>query len=517
MKLSLSDQTAILVLGNGLSRAVRFAAGLALPYLMVQSDFGVYQQVWVIYSILESFLCMGWSEAVVYHWPRLEGRTRAGMVWRLHAMLAALGVLLAGCLVAGSPWLATWYGTPRLQGDLSLFALYALFSFPTLAINSILLSAGRTRTVAVLAAASTALETAAVLVPLALGLGLTEVLWALAVYAVLRFGACAALAWSATGPGWEAPGALSALTWFSLPLAMPKALQILEVYLDRLILGFYLPAAAFAVYGRGATRLPFVPILSSSALSVVQVGLARCWKDRDVPGFLDLWHESIRKVALVILPMFFFFLAFGAPLYRLAFPPEYAAGAMVFWLYVFLLPLSISANSHILVLLGMPVAVTRQELLLLVPGVLLTWASVHWLLPVLGLAAPALATVVFWWAGWFFLLRLVRLRLGVSWGQVYPWWDMAAISRWGAAAAGAGLAAYALAGELWPADVPGAVPAAWVAACLAFGAVYAYGLFAGGLLRTEDRELIGTWLQGGPFRARTVVEVTVRPLIVQES
>ena len=94
-----------------------------------------------------------------------------------------------------------------------------------------------------------------------------------------------------------------------------------------------------AVYTVGAVELPLVSSLAYSVTNTLVPTLTLTHVKGDRDGFLRYWHGSVEKIATIMMPVFFYFLILAEPAMRLLFSAEFAAAAVPFRVYLFLLPL----------------------------------------------------------------------------------------------------------------------------------------------------------------------------------
>src|SRR5262249_13634776 len=192
--------------------------------------------------------------------------------------------------------------------------------------------------------------------------------------------------------------------------------------------------ATFAIYAVGCLQLPAGELVAGPASNVMMVRMADSRRDGRPDDVLALWHETTRRLALMLLPFVACVLVCARQLIVLLYTKAYAASVPIFMLWSLMTLLAVIQIDSVLRVY----AETRFLFLLHAVGVLIVVSSVPWFLSMFQLPGAVLATLV---ASVLVkglgLLRVKRL-LGTDWRYLLPWRSLASI---GAAAGAGGLAA----------------------------------------------------------------------------
>jgi O-antigen/teichoic acid export membrane protein len=219
---------------------------------------------------------------------------------------------------------------------------------------------------------------------------------------------------------------------FGLPLFLDNLVGKLNRYLDRLFIGVVFSAEVFAVYHIAAQELPLVGMLPYSLTSAILPRLVLLYRDEQYAEFVELWHASMVKMAIIMLPIAVFFFVEAGDFLTVAFTEGYAGGALVFRLYLFLLPLRLCSYGGVVQSTGATKLVLYATLTALGVNMALNWP----LLKLLGMPGPAVASVLAQVVAVLFMLGAIRAKVNLSWARVFPF---AAVARAGAVAVVAGL------------------------------------------------------------------------------
>jgi len=391
---------------------------LLLPVLtrtLTPTELGLFLLVNLIQSTIGALLPLGLPAGLAYFVPRRgDPAARAlgfwtGVILFLLAIPAALALILAAPLVASDP------DSIRV---VRLLGLYVLADLPGQALPAYLLARrayrgffGATLLFAVSRFASLA-------IPAALGASVAELMAWFLIVAGLRL---ALFLWYFLA---VADGSLSRshvhpreLFALGLPLSMATLVGKLNVQADKYLMAAVSSKAVFGVYTVGAVELPLVDSLAYSVTNALVPSLTLAHARGDTSGFLRLWHGSIEKVAVIMMPVFFYFLLLADAAIQFLFSAQFAAAAVPFRVYLMLLPLRLCGYGSVLRSLGETRAVFTASVVGLVVNALLMYP----LYRLFGLAGPALAAVLALAATIAVLLGRIRAVLGIAWREVMPW------------------------------------------------------------------------------------------------
>jgi O-antigen/teichoic acid export membrane protein len=122
---------------------------------------------------------------------------------------------------------------------------------------------------------------------------------------------------------------------------------VLGGQLDRLIVAGAFTPVHYAIYSVGALSIPLDVIFQSSVADVLRASLPPLIQKGDMQEVTRLLRESVRKLALIMLPSFVFLIGHAGTFITLLFTNQYAESVTVFRIYLFGLPLYIFVLSLI--------------------------------------------------------------------------------------------------------------------------------------------------------------------------
>ena len=122
--MDLSRRIIILIYGRAFSFLISLVIPIALTRLLVKEDYGSYQQLVMIYSIIQAILLLGIPQSLLYYYPRSEKEDYSILVkqtWNI-AAYSAIFVILATW--GGSELMNSMFPEHHLQPFIFLIGLY---------------------------------------------------------------------------------------------------------------------------------------------------------------------------------------------------------------------------------------------------------------------------------------------------------------------------------------------------------------------------------------------------------
>jgi O-antigen/teichoic acid export membrane protein len=374
---------------------------------------------------------LGLPLSILYYLARLRDADKKAFIVQSVVLLAAgasatgLAVFLGADLIAGA------FGNPDLAALLRLFAVYPVLIAPSLAVEGVLIVSGRVLQFAVFAIASRLAVLGAGVVTVAAGGTLTHLFALILAAGVIEIAVAGMLLRGAvkTFEATPRPGQLSRRPTIreqfaiALPTGLSNMVGILNQELDKLIIAGAFSLSQFARYANGALEIPILGTIVSSVSTVLMPEFTRRYNEGDHAGVLNLWHESVCKVALLQFPLLIFFGLFASEFIVLLFSDTYRDSAVIFQIYVVATVPKLTWYGTLLVAIGRTRAPLWGSIIALTTNVILNLLFIRWI----GFTGPAIATTLAAYGTTVFDLSRIRTALGVGWLGVFPWRRLALI------------------------------------------------------------------------------------------
>lgn len=485
---SLSDKAAIIVTGNLLNAVLGMAGGLILVRVLVQRDYGTYAQAFLIFSTLSSVFLVGLPESIYYFVPQYSTNKKKAFIFQTYVLAVSFGLIFGVFLIIGRKWVGTAFDNPNLSSILLPFSFFVALSLPVALLRPILISMERHRAAAAGGILSDMSVLATIVTTALMHFSVYKIFCAIAIVAGLRLSLMLGYIvciFSGIKIEWQGK-LLKEQFAYSGPLAFSTVLGIFTGRVDSIVISSVYPPEKYAIYNVGAREVPFVDIITYSVGSVLLSHLVVHYAEKRYAEFISLWHESIRKVALIMLPLFAFLLVYARPFITVLFTERYTASVAPFVIFLFLLPLRVTAYGNIVRAMGLTKPLVLGAVITGISTIILNLSLIR----LVGFIGPAIATVLtnYLLAGYYLYLGGRQLKMPFS--KIMPWPILAKI---GVLAAISGLAAsipLLLITEAWKQLIVGLI---------VFGIFFIIlGRFLN-FIRQEDIALLKRWLSLRPL------------------
>lgn len=415
-----------LVFGRGFGFVATFVVPIVLVRMFDQATFGTYKQLFLVYATLYGLAQLGVAESLYYFVPRRP--SEAGR-YAANAMgtLAAAGVVSAAVLMVAAPTIGGWLMNPALAGTLPLLGAFLALMLTSALFEIVLVARVRYRTAAWVYATSDVAR-AGCLVAAALWFGgLRGLLWGAVGFAAARV---CVMVWL-LARGLEFTLRPSLRLWreqwaYTVPFALAVGVDVVQANLHNYVVAARFDPAIFAVYAVGCLQIPLVDVLTTSSANVMMVAMARDGFDRRAADALALWHDTTRRLALIIFPLVVFLVAMAPEVITVLFTRQYLASVPVFQLWTCTLVLAVPCVDAVL----RACAQTRFLLGLNLLRLLMVVVTIGWCLSAFGLPGAVLAMLASTALTRALAIGRISWITGASAATVLPWKPLAATAAW---------------------------------------------------------------------------------------
>jgi len=414
--------TAILMSGRLVGVVLAFGIPIVLARVLDQASFGTYKQLFLIYATLYGIAQIGMAESLFYFLP--SDPARAGR-YALNSLLvlAAAGTACGAALWAVRERLAVWFGNPDLAAGLPWIGLYLGMMLASTLLEISQISRKRFAGAAFTYAASDLARTALCLLPALVWRSLEGVLIGGAAFAALRLLTTGLVLRGEFGADLRPDrGLLRAQLAYAMPFELAVLLEILQQNLHQYAVSLRFDPATFAVYSVGCLQVPLVDLLAGTSCNVMMVRMGEDLQAGRREDAGEAWRDTVRKLALLFLPLVGVLLVNARDLIVFLFTARYAGSVPIFmvWTTSFLLMtlpvdgvLRVHADTRFLFLIG----ATKLAII---------GALVSWFLGRFGLLGGVLVSLLALVVGKTLALLRVKRHLGVPLTGLLPWSTLAA-------------------------------------------------------------------------------------------
>ena len=320
-------------------RAFSFFLSLLIPFfltrILVKEDYGSYQQLIMIYTIVQAILIFGMPQSLLYYFPRKETHEHPLLIKQTWTILffSALAVM-SHILVKFSNYRHT--SSERIFGFVRNLYFLMIFVMP---IQNLLTLEGKISTAMWLMVFFTIIDlavlpTAAWLNPTTLG-----IIHGIIIAAVLKAVMVLFHVYS-TYFTKEISGNsyIKEQLAYGIPVGLTAMVYVINVNVDKYLVGLFFSSSVFAVYYLGSLWAPIFGWITQSAAQVVTPMMSKAHKDGNLSEIKELYRNSISKLAFVFLPATILLIFIAEPLILTMFTETYRDSIPIFMIYLILVP-----------------------------------------------------------------------------------------------------------------------------------------------------------------------------------
>jgi O-antigen/teichoic acid export membrane protein len=117
---------------------------------------------------------------------------------------------------------------------------------------------------------------------------------------------------------------------YTLPFAAAVGVQIAQANLHQYFVSSQVTPAVFAIYSVGCLSIPIVDLVAGPAGNVMMVRMSEEAAAGNHAALLPLWHDTVRRLSLVFVPLCAFLAVASRDLIEALFTSRYAASVPIF-------------------------------------------------------------------------------------------------------------------------------------------------------------------------------------------
>jgi len=414
----LADQAMVLIIGRSIGYVSTIVLGVILVRMLTKSEYGTFLQVNLIVTILPYVVILGLPAALFYFIPQLEFVEVKRFILQNQLILFSLALISVVILYESGHFLVRLMNNMLLGELIGFIIVLLVLRILAESIEPTLISLNRATWLAGLNIASAGGNIVLTILVLWLGLGLEGIFTGMAVVLAIRILVMYVFVLRLPGsihPLLTIKGMTEQLK-FSFPVGCGRMVSSINAKVDQVMISSWYNPEIFAIYGRGAFNVPVFPIVTRNVSNVILPKLVELGKANNRKDFLYLWHESIKKISLITLPVCVFCFLFGKELFTVLFTEAYLDSVPIFLIYLCVVPLETALYGHVHQAFG------RTKHIFIANGLAFPLTIVlmfvfHW---IFGFIGPALAMVVTKTITIGYHWRIIKDYLSVPFVRVFP-------------------------------------------------------------------------------------------------
>jgi O-antigen/teichoic acid export membrane protein len=287
---------------------------------------------------------------------------------------------------------------------------------------------------------------------------------------------------ASSGRSWIGWPAMRSILWFALPAGVAALGGQLNPQIDKYVVQMVRGNDDFVLYTAGAWELPLVTLVPYAIGAVMQARYVRLFLDGKHEDLRTLWHQTVRKTALIVLPLSMMLIALAEQAVVVVAGQKYAAAAPLFQLFTLVMLQRVASYGSMLQSIGETRSLLATSTLMIVTNMALSYPFTI----AFGFPGAAIATVCANVPPLLFTLWRISIGMQTTIRGVMPW---------GFYAKTLALAAVVAAGVWWLQSVlPWSAGATLAVCAVAYLATYFVIARALRLIADEDVRYLRDWL-----------------------
>ena len=420
--MELSRKIIILIYGRAFSFLISLVIPIALTRLLLKEDYGSYQQLVMIYSIIQAILLLGIPQSLLYFYPRGEKEDHSMLVKQTWSIVAFSAIIVIIATWGGSELMNSMFPDHHLQPFIFLIGVYTGIMLLVMPLQNLLVVEGKESLAMQCMIGFTLIDiivlpSAAWVNPSTLGMvhGIiaTAILKAVVVLGYIYF--------NYLNKKHNGSSYYREQLAYGIPVGLTAMIGVINVNVDKYMVAMFFSTSIFGVYYLGSLWAPIFGWIVQSAGQVITPRLSKAHKDNNLTEMRDLYNQSVEKLSFLFFPLTIFLILVAEPLILTMFTEKFEDAIPIFTIYMILLPTYPFRMGWILMASGQTKFLLRLAILMSTINILLSYYLIITLEGENRLFGIPFATVTVTWLSMFVISyqSISTLQLKIS--EVYPW------------------------------------------------------------------------------------------------
>jgi O-antigen/teichoic acid export membrane protein len=387
-----------------------------------KSEYGSFRQVWLINKNLLEVFAFGIPLSIFYFLPRLDDKEKRNFIIQSLILLASSGSFFTIMAFLFANKIGVLFNNPDLAKYLRFFCIYPLFILPTLGLQSILISLGKTILFSIFTLVDKFILLVLVGISLIIFQKLEAILITIVIYAFFEsiISIYLSLIFTKFSNFKIKIYKFQNQIKFAFPSGISNIVGILNQETDKIMIATYFSVKEFARYANGAFEIPFISTVASSVTSVLLPEFANKHERGDFESLIKLWHEAIRKVAIFFIPIIILLIIYSTEFITIIFSKKYSDSSIIFRIYLLAMLPKVTWYGPILVAMGYNKEQFIAASIALISNVTLNYVFIN----LIGFIGPAIATVFSTYIITFYYIYRIKMVTKIKLINTFPWGDI---------------------------------------------------------------------------------------------
>ncbi|MES2663455.1 MAG: oligosaccharide flippase family protein [Pseudomonadota bacterium] len=413
-----------------MSKATRqisvFALSILLARFLSKDEYGTYLHLHLIMNIAMWAFMLGIPHSVYFFLPK--ARHKARFILMTLGIISTIAILVAGSTALFMDGISTVLNNPDLPQFAILIGLIIVFTIPTTVFEPLMISADRVNTFIRVDFIFNISYFWVIFIPIWMDFSLLELFNVLVVYHSLQAIVVLFFMFQTQSRMQDDPTGLTCTIkdqfGYALPIGVSQGVFELAKYGDKIIVSNFFNPATYAVYARGAMEIPVINIINNTVDNLLMPKFIQIFESHNTRGLLDFWHRSIRILACLMYPCFFFLVFTAHLLIPALYSDKYLDSVPIFQIYSCTILFRVSTYNVIVRVIGKTGIMARVALISEILSLAITFTLVHFF----GLIGAPIATVIGTAIVVGGYLYNICFELNISWRDIFPWKSLLSIA-----------------------------------------------------------------------------------------
>ena len=333
------------------AKTLAFVSSFMLPVILVRQmtvpEFGLYKQAFLITGSVITIFPLGFAMSAFYFLPR-EGARKGAVVLNILVVYLIIGTLSCLLFTLAPGLLLEIFNSAEIASYGSLIGLAMLFLLASSFLEYVVMANDDVRLAAAVVVGVQLSRVILFVGAAALFGSLRALLYAAVFHGAVQM--CMALWYlSAKFPGfwrhwrWDLMRAQLA---YAIPLGAAGLLAVAQEDLHNYVVSHRFSTAAYAIYAVGCMQIPMLLVFRDSVGTVMIGRVSALRQEGQIREIVELTARMLRKLALILFPLYFGLLVTGHDLITFLFTTRYLASWPIFLVNLTLIPSLFLATAY---------------------------------------------------------------------------------------------------------------------------------------------------------------------------
>lgn len=422
--MNLADKTIINILAKSGEAVLLLISSIVMVRYLSKEEYGTFLQIMLIMNTAIMFTFFGIPQSIYYFLHKTDNK--ASFVYRNIIIALILGGCASLIVLLFSDYFGRWFSNPLVYKYRYVAVALVFLRGSIIIRDPLLISQGYLLLNSIVSIASNILFYGPIIIATCFSVGLTHLFYILLItsgsdllcfiFLMIWFIKNLKYENNTSSETTEHISILEQLR-YAIPIGISSYIGIIGRQIDQYIVSAFFSPQSFAVYSRGAMRIPVLSTIQYTVNDIMMPYYVKDYRDGKIEDLLSRYHLCVEKVAKINFPVFIFLFLTAPSLISLLYTDQYLGAVPVFRAYLFLLVINLTTFAIIPRASGQTKSIFYASLINVIANIVLSCL----LVPILGAVGAAIATVLCALISGFYYLLMSCKILGVGIKIIFPW------------------------------------------------------------------------------------------------